>query len=181
MERTDINETLGEGISIKTVVPVEIVNKSGNALPEYATNSSAGLDLRASFSNGNLNLSNCSFSDWDDEGKYLIIFSGGRALIPTDLFVGIPEGYEIQVRPRSGLALKHGVTVLNTPGTIDADYRGNVGVILINLGEEPFVVNEGDRIAQAVLSKHETISWNSVSELKKTERGEGGFGSTGKK
>ena len=126
MESTGVNLTNGTvlaKVKLKTVIPVEVVNKSGNALPEYATEQSAGIDLRASFNNKNLDLSNCSFADWDDEGKYLIIFSGGRALVPTDLFVGIPEGYEIQIRPRSGLALKYGISVLNTPGTIDSKHN----------------------------------------------------------
>lgn len=162
----------------KTIV--NVVNMSENPLPKYSTSGSAGMDLRASFSNGNLKEEYLDFAAWDDVGGYIIIYSGGSALIPTDLFVDIPDGYEIQIRPRSGLALKSKVTVLNTPGTIDSDYRGNIGIIMINLGEEPFIVNEGDRIAQAVLSKVEQIDWNQVTSLDKTDRGSGGFGHTGK-
>lgn len=163
---------------------VQVINSSENKLPEYSTAGASAVDLRASFTNGNLKEEYFRFADWDEEGEengYLIIFSGGRALIPTDLFVAIPEGYEIQIRPRSGIALKEGVTVLNTPGTIDADYRGNVGVILINLGEEPFIVKEGDRIAQAVLTKVERIEWEPVTKLEGTKRNTGGFESTGRK
>lgn len=159
---------------------VQVINTSGNKLPEYSTAGASAVDLRASFSNGNLKEEYFSFADWDPEAKYLIIFSGGRALVPTDLFVAIPDGYEIQIRPRSGVALKEGVTVLNTPGTIDADYRGNIGVILINLGNEPFIVSEGDRIAQAVLTKVEKIEWEPVTKLESTKRNTGGFESTGR-
>lgn len=159
---------------------VQVINSSENSLPEYSTAGASAVDLRASFSNGNLKDEYFQFADWDEEAGYLIIFSGGRALIPTDLFVAIPEGYEIQIRPRSGLALKEGVTVLNTPGTIDADYRGNIGVILINLGEDPFIIEEGDRICQAVLAKTEKIEWELVLKLESTKRGSGGFESTGR-
>ena len=161
-------------------VQVNVVNTSENPLPKYSTKGSAGVDLRASFTNGNLKEEYLNFAAWDEEGGYLILFSGGSALIPTDLFVDIPEGYEIQIRPRSGLALKHKITVLNTPGTIDSDYRGNIGIILINLGEDPFIINEGDRVCQAVLSKVDQIDWNQVTSLEKTDRGAGGFGHTGK-
>lgn len=140
---------------------VKIVNKSQWSLPEYATALSAGMDIKANL----------------DEP--LILNPLQRAMIPTGLYVAIPQGYEIQVRPRSGLAAKKGVTVLNTPGTIDADYRGEVKVILVNLSNEPFTVEPGERIAQLVLARHEVIEWESVEALDETLRGAGGFGSTG--
>lgn len=140
---------------------VKIINKSHHALPAYATALSAGMDLRANL----------------DEAVTLNPLE--RKLIPTGLFLGLPEGYEAQVRPRSGLALKKGVTVLNAPGTIDADYRGEVGVILVNVSDEPFVVNDGERIAQMVIARHETVDWDEVESLVETERGSGGFGHTG--
>ena len=141
-----------------------LIARSGRAkdfpLPEYATPASAGVDLRAS------------------EG--CVIPPGGRALVPTGLRIALPEGYEAQVRPRSGLALEHGVTLPNSPGTIDADYRGEIGVILMNLGQEPFVVEPGDRIAQMVVAPVARVAWSEAEELDATERGEGGFGSTGR-
>ena len=140
---------------------VKVVNKGGNALPQYATLASAGMDVRASLS------------------EPVALAPLQRAMIPTGLYLEIPVGYEVQVRPRSGLAAKKGITVLNTPGTIDADYRGEVNVILVNLSDQPFVVEPGERIAQLVLAKHEKIEWEEVSELGATGRGEGGFGSTG--
>lgn len=142
---------------------IKILNKSNNAVPEYATAQSAGVDLRANL------------------GEPVVIQPMKRALVPTGLHIQLPVGYEAQVRPRSGLALKHGVTVLNTPGTIDADYRGDIGVVLINLGESEFTVNPGDRIAQLVIAKHERAEFVPVDELESTERGEGGFGHTGQK
>lgn len=142
---------------------IKIVNKSKHALPEYATSASAGLDLRA-----NIDAS-------------ITINSLERALVKTGLFIELPIGYEAQVRPRSGLAFKNGVTVLNTPGTIDADYRGEIGVILVNLSNTPFVIEDGERVAQLVIAKHEQAEWSLVEELAETERGAGGFGSTGKK
>ena len=142
---------------------IQIVNKSSHALPEYATEQSAGVDLRA-----NLN-------------EPIMLKPLQRALIPTGLFIALPEGYEAQVRPRSGLALKQGITVLNAPGTIDADYRGEIGVILINLGQADFIINDGERIAQMIIAKHEQADWVAVEELSTTERGEGGFGHTGRK
>lgn len=142
---------------------VSIVNKSKHELPKYATEMSAGMDLRA-----NIN-------------ETVILQPGERRLIPTGIHIGLPEGYEAQIRPRSGLAYKHGVTVLNSPGTIDADYIGDVGVILINHGNEPFPVNDGDRIAQMVIAQYTQATWDEVDELIQTERGEGGFGHTGKK
>lgn len=141
---------------------IEVVNQSHHPLPEHKTPHSAGVDLCANL----------------DEP--ITLAPGHRTLIKTGLFIAVPEGYEAQVRPRSGLALKHGITVLNTPGTIDADYRGEVGVILINLGQESFIINDGERIAQLVIAAHEMIEWQAVEELKETDRGSGGFGSTGK-
>lgn len=140
---------------------IKIVNSSRHALPEYATPQSAGLDLRANL----------------DEPVTLQPLQ--RALIPTGLRIALPQGYEAQVRPRSGLALKHGITLLNTPGTIDADYRGEVGVIMVNLSTEPFTVADGDRIAQLVIARHEQAEWVEVESLDETERGEGGFGHSG--
>ncbi len=144
-------------------VKVNIINKSKNALPAYATDLSAGMDLRASLD------------------APVTLNPMQRKLIPTGLFIELPEGYEAQIRPRSGLALKKGITVLNTPGTIDADYRGEIGVILINLGEEPFVIENGERICQMVIAQHAIATLVEVSELTVTERGAGGFGHTGKK
>ena len=141
---------------------VKIVNNSRHALPEYQTPLSAGLDIRANL----------------DESVTLRPLE--RAMIPTGLFVELPEGYEMQIRPRSGLAAKHGITVLNSPGTIDADYRGEIKVILVNLSNEPFTIESGERIAQMIVARYEQIEWQSVEELGETERGAGGFGSTGK-
>ncbi len=141
---------------------VKIVNNSKHPLPNYETDFSAGMDLRASL----------------DEP--IVIESFKRVIIPTGLFIELPIGYEGQVRPRSGLALKHGITVLNSPGTIDADYRGEVKVILINLSDQPFVINDGDRIAQLVVSAHSRVLWIETDQLAASDRGEGGFGSTGK-
>ena len=141
---------------------VQIVNKSKHRLPEYATSSSAGMDLKA------------------NTDEPIILGPLERQLIPTGLHIQLPIGYEAQVRPRSGLALKHGITVCNTPGTVDADYTGEIGVILINLSNEKYIINPGDRIAQLIITKHETIEWDEVRELKQTERGDGGFGHTGR-
>ena len=142
---------------------VKVINKSSNPLPAYATDFSAGLDVRA------------------DNAEPIVLAPLGRAIVPTGLYLEIPAGYEVQVRPRSGLAAKRGVTVLNAPGTIDADYRGEVCVILVNLGAEPFTVERGERIAQLVLARHETIEWVESAELAESGRGAGGFGSTGVK
>ena len=142
---------------------VKVINKSGNPLPAYATALAAGLDVRA------------------DNAEPIVLQPLGRAIVPTGLFLEIPAGYEVQVRPRSGLAAKRGVTVLNAPGTIDADYRGEVCVILVNLGQEAFVIERGERIAQLVLSRHEVIEWEETSELAASDRGAGGFWSTGVK
>ncbi|MCQ2182504.1 MAG: dUTP diphosphatase [Bacteroidales bacterium] len=142
---------------------VKVINKSGTSLPAYATEFSAGMDVRASM----------------DEP--IVLKPLARAMVHTGLYLEIPAGYEVQVRPRSGLAAKKGVTVLNAPGTIDADYRGEVCVILVNLSNEDFVIENGERIAQLVLARHEVIEWEECSELAETERGAGGFGSTGVK
>lgn len=141
---------------------VKILNRSRFALPEYQTPLSAGLDIRA------------------DIQDSITLNPLERAMVPTGLFVELPEGYEMQIRPRSGLAAKHGITVLNSPGTIDADYRGEIKVILVNLSNEPFVIQAGERIAQMVVARHEQIEWEPVEVLSDTERGAGGFGSTGK-
>jgi len=141
---------------------VKIVNRSKHPLPAYSTEFSAGMDLRANL---------------DEE---ITLKSLERKLIPTGLYIELPEGYEAQIRPRSGLALKHGISVLNTPGTIDADYRGEIGIILVNLSGEDFVIRDGERICQMVINKHETIAWIQVEVLETTERGAGGFGHTGK-
>lgn len=159
-------------------VEVKIVNKSNNEIPDYANSGDAGMDLRADFSNG-VDTKFFSFADYDNIRNVILIFPGGRALVPTNLYTEIPEGYEIQIRPRSGLALKHGITVLNTPGTIDSGYRNAWGVILINLGEEVFEIEAGDRIAQAVLNKFEKIHWKVVEDLNESERNLTGFGDSG--
>jgi dUTP pyrophosphatase len=145
------------------MLAVKIVNKSKHALPAYATHQSAGMDLRAELSA-------------PIELKPL-----QRTLVPTGLFIELPEGNEAQIRPRSGLAFKNGVTVLNSPGTIDADYRGEIKVLLVNLSNETFIINDGERIAQMVIAKHENVEWKAVESLEESIRGEGGFGSTGKK
>ncbi len=141
---------------------IKIVNNSNNPLPEYATEQSAGLDLRANLT------------------ADVTLQPLERRLIPTGLRIALPKGYEAQVRPRSGLALKHGITLLNTPGTIDADYRGEIGVIMVNLSNEPFKITHGDRIAQLVIARFEHADWDIVESLDETSRGEGGFGHTGK-
>ncbi len=141
---------------------IKIVNKSNNELPAYSTEMSAGMDIRANLS------------------EPVTLKPLERKLIPTGLYVEIPNGYEAQIRPRSGLALKKGITVLNTPGTIDADYRGEIGIILINLSQDDFVIENGERICQMVIASHETVQWSLVQELEETERGSGGFGHTGK-
>lgn len=142
---------------------VQIINKSHHPLPQYATPLSAGMDLRANIT------------------EPITLKPLERTLVPTGLFMALPEGYEAQVRPRSGLALKKGITVLNTPGTIDADYRGEICVILINLSAEPFIINDGERIAQMVIAKHEQPNFIEVKALDETERGTGGFGHSGVK
>lgn len=142
---------------------VQIINKSKHPLPAYATGQSAGMDIRA-----NLN-------------EPMVLAPMQRCLVPTGLYIALPEGFEAQIRPRSGLALKKGITVLNSPGTIDADYRGEICIILINLSAEEFVIEDGERIAQMVIARHEQAQWQPVEVLDETERGAGGFGHTGKK
>lgn len=165
------------------MIEVKVINKSNNPLPAYATSNSAGCDLVADLSSLNkdsLKGKNVYLGIEPEGNQFLVIRPGGTALVPVGLFTAIPEGYEVQIRPRSGLALKHSISVLNTPGTIDADYRSEWGVILINHGQEAFIVHQGDRIAQAVLNKVDQIKWNQVESLDETER-KGGFGSTGVK
>lgn len=145
------------------MMKVNIINKSKHELPEYATAHAAGMDIRANLS------------------EAVTLNPLERTLIPTGLFLELPVGFEAQIRPRSGLALKKGITVLNSPGTIDADYRGEVGIILINLSNEPFVIEDGERICQMVIAAHEQVQWTEVEELGSTDRGDGGFGHTGKK
>ena len=141
---------------------IRIINRSTNELPSYSTTHSAGMDLRAFLS------------------EDIVLKPMERKLIPTGLFIEIPEGYEAQIRPRSGLALKKGITVLNTPGTIDADYRGEIGIILVNLSQEDFVISNGERICQMVVARHEKVIWEISDILEETNRGKGGFGHTGK-
>jgi dUTP pyrophosphatase len=141
---------------------IKIVNKSQNSLPLYSTAKSAGMDLRANL----------------DEAVVLKVME--RKLIPTGLYIQLPDGYEAQIRPRSGLAINKGVTVLNSPGTIDADYRGEIKIILINLSNEDFVINHGERIAQMIISAYKQVEWEEVHQLEESDRGEGGFGHTGK-
>lgn len=140
---------------------VQIINKSKHATPNYETEGAAGMDLRANIEDA------------------ITLKPLERAIIKTGLFIALPVGFEAQVRPRSGLAAKKGITVLNSPGTVDADYRGEIGVILVNLSNEEFVVNDGERVAQLVIAKHERVNWKEVTVLDETERGSGGFGSTG--
>ena len=142
---------------------VKIINKSGYDAPFYATDLSAGMDLKAAIQ------------------EPIELDSLCRAMVPTGLYIALPQGYEAQIRPRSGLAAKHGVTVCNSPGTVDADYRGEIKVILVNLSKDKFVINPGERIAQMVIAKYEKIEWDEVEVLDETERGAGGFGSTGVK
>lgn len=141
---------------------VQIVNRSPYPCPAYATEQSAGMDLKANLK------------------EPVVLQPLQRTLVPTGLFIALPKGYEAQVRPRSGLAIKHGITVLNTPGTVDADYRGEVCVILVNLSQDPFEIVPGERIAQMVIARHEQVEWEQVEVLDETRRGAGGFGSTGK-
>ena len=142
-------------------IEIKIINRSSNPLPAYQTLHSAGMDLHAFLE------------------KEMEIAVGNRALVPTGLFMELPPGFEAQIRPRSGLALKHGITVLNSPGTIDADYRGEIMVLLINLGDAPFVVRPGERIAQMIVSAHAQVRWEMVDKIGETERGDGGYGSSG--
>ena len=144
------------------MLPIKVINKSSHPLPSYATEGAAGLDLRASLT------------------EAVTLRPLERKLIPTGLYIELPLGYEAQIRPRSGLSVRHGITVINSPGTIDADYRGEVQVPLINLSNEPFVIEDGERIAQMVIARHEVIQWEPVEELSETKRGAGGFGHTGR-
>lgn len=144
------------------MLQIKVINKSNNPLPKYQTIASAGMDLHA------------------DLQKTITLQPGERKLIPTGLFIELPLGYEAQVRPRSGLALKHGITVLNSPGTIDADYRGEIKVLLVNHGTEEFEIEHSDRIAQMIIARHEQAEWIPVSEINQTDRGVGGYGSSGK-
>ncbi len=145
------------------MITIKVINQSKHALPEYATAQAAGFDLKANIS------------------EAIILKPLQRQLIPTGLFIELPNGFEAQIRPRSGLAFKNGITVLNSPGTIDADYRGEVKVLLVNLSDTDFTINDGERIAQMVIAKHEQINWEKVTVLEESNRGAGGFGSTGKK
>ncbi|HHU41194.1 MAG TPA: dUTP diphosphatase [Fermentimonas caenicola] len=142
---------------------IKIVNRSRHSLPDYATIHSAGMDLRANLENP------------------VVLKPLERSLIPTGIYIQLPNGYEAQIRPRSGLAIKHGISIVNAPGTIDADYRGEIKVILANLSNEDFTINDGERICQMIVAKHERVEWVEVDELDETERGDGGFGHTGKK
>lgn len=142
-------------------IKVKIINRSGFPLPAYETLSSAGMDLRAAIENP------------------IVLKPLERMLLPTGLRVQLPQGYEMQIRPRSGLALRHGISLVNTPGTVDADYRGEIGVIIINLSNEPFTINPGERIAQMVISQYTKIEWEEAERLDETKRGDGGFGHTG--
>ena len=143
------------------MVPVKIINKSSHPLPSYQTSQSAGMDLRA------------------NNPEPIVLKPLMRAIVPTGLFIELPEGYEAQIRPRSGLAVKKGIGLVNSPGTIDADYRGEIGVIVVNLSNEDFTIEKGERIAQMVIAKHEVASWQEVESLNESDRGSGGFGSTG--
>ena len=144
------------------MLKIKIINQSIHPLPEYATEHAAGMDLRASLT------------------ESIVLKPLQRTLVPTGLFMELPIGFEAQIRPRSGLAFKHGLTVLNSPGTIDADYRGEIKVLLVNLSNDNFTINDGERVAQMVIAKHEMVEWYSVAKIEETTRGEGGFGSTGK-
>jgi dUTP pyrophosphatase len=143
------------------MVPVKIINKSSHPLPSYQTSQSAGMDLRA------------------NNPEPIVLKPLMRAIVPTGLFIELPEGYEAQIRPRSGLAAKKGIGLVNSPGTIDADYRGEIGVIVVNLSNQDFTIENGERIAQMVIAKHEVASWQEVESLNESDRGSGGFGSTG--
>ena len=143
------------------MVPVKVINKSSHPLPSYQTSQSAGMDLRA------------------NNPEPIVLKPLMRAIVPTGLFIELPEGYEAQIRPRSGLAAKKGIGLVNSPGTIDADYRGEIGVIVVNLSNDDFTIENGERIAQMVIAKHEVASWQEVESLNESDRGSGGFGSTG--
>lgn len=160
----DLFQLLNKEFTIKKryTMRVKIINKSNNPLPDYATAYSAGMDLRANLT------------------ESITLKPLERALIPTGLFIELPAGYEAQIRPRSGLAVKHGISVLNSPGTIDADYRGEIRVVLVNLSNDAFEINHGERICQMIVAAHATVEWELVQELEESDRGAGGFGHTGK-
>ena len=160
----DLFQLLNKEFTIKKryTMRVKIINKSNNPLPDYATSYSAGMDLRANLT------------------ESITLKPLERALIPTGLFIELPAGYEAQIRPRSGLAVKHGISVLNSPGTIDADYRGEIRVVLVNLSNDAFEINHGERICQMIVAAHATVEWELVQELEESDRGAGGFGHTGK-
>jgi dUTP pyrophosphatase len=164
---------------MSTTINIPVINKSSNELPKYAHKGDAGLDLRANIEE--IENNKYLFNAIKLNDTTIILNPGGRALIPTGLYMAIPEGYEFQIRPRSGLALKHGITVLNTPGTIDAVYRGNIGVILKNDGTEPFIIEQGDRIAQGVLNKVEEANLIEAESLDETDRSDSGYGKSGVK
>lgn len=164
---------------MSTTINVSVINKSSNELPKYAHKGDAGFDLRANVEE--IKNDNYLFNAIRFNATTIILNPGGRVLIPTGLYMAIPEGYELQIRPRSGLALNHGITVVNTPGTIDAIYRGNIGVILKNDGTEPFIIEQGDRIAQGVLNKVEEANLIEVDSLDETDRSDSGYGKSGVK
>lgn len=164
---------------MSTTINVPVINKSSNELPKYAHKGDAGFDLRANVEE--IKNDNYLFNAIKFNATTIILNPGGRVLIPTGLYMAIPEGYELQIRPRSGLALKYGITVVNTPGTIDATYRGNIGVILKNDGTEPFIIEQGDRIAQGVLNKVEEANLIEVDSLDETDRSDSGYGKSGVK
>ena len=164
---------------MSTTINVPVINKSSNELPKYAHKGDAGFDLRANVEE--IKNDNYLFNAIRFNATTIILNPGGRVLIPTGLYMAIPEGYELQIRPRSGLALKYGITVVNTPGTIDAVYRGNIGVILKNDGTEPFIIEQGDRIAQGVLNKVEEANLIEVDSLDETDRSDSGYGKSGVK
>ena len=162
---------------MSTTINVPVINKSSNELPKYAHKGDAGFDLRANVEE--IENDNYLFNAIKFNATTIILNPGGRVLIPTGLYMAIPEGYELQIRPRSGLALNHGITVINTPGTIDAIFRGNIGVILKNDGIEPFIIEQGDRIAQGVLNKVEEANLIEVDSLDETDRSDSGYGKSG--
>jgi dUTP pyrophosphatase len=155
------NFRISKNLKLQPVLTLKVINQSSHALPEYATPLAAGLDLKANLK------------------EPVVLKPMQRQLVPTGLFIELPEFYEAQIRPRSGLAFKHGITVLNSPGTIDADYRGEIKVLLVNLSDSDFIINDGERIAQMVVARHEHVEWYAVQSLDESHRGTGGFGSTG--
>jgi len=165
---------------------MKIVNKSNNSLPQYATEGSAGMDLKAYLTDettqyiaNTYNFEIGAYTNEDRHTPFIVLPPNARILIPTGLYIELPKGFEAQIRPRSGLALKNGISIVNSPGTVDSDFRGEIGVILINHGTEPFTIKNGDRICQIIISKYEQIVWELVNELGETARAEGGFGHTG--